>query len=72
MMSTKARCTRTGSRLAIGLGAVVRCCSSVQRALLASPATEAPPDGTYLVDFTDGLVYVVMTSSCGPSLRPHR
>jgi hypothetical protein len=68
MMPTKARCTRTGIRLAIGLGAVGPLLLFGAAGVAASPATEPPPDGTYFVDFTDGLRYTwVMTSSCGPS-----
>jgi len=68
MMSTKARCTRTGSsprdrtrrrRSAVALRCSGRCCQ---------PATEAHRTAPISSNFTDGLRYTwVMTSSCGPS-----
>jgi hypothetical protein len=68
MMPTKARCTRTGIRLAIGLGAVGPLLLFGAAGVAASPASEAPPDGTYLANFSDGYsVQWAMSSSCGPN-----
>ena len=68
MMPTKARCTRTGIGLAIGFGAVGPLLLFSAASVPASPATEAPPDGNYLVVFSNETTEQwAMTSSCGPN-----
>lgn len=66
MTTTKTQCTGTSIRLAIGLGAVGSLLLFGAAGVAASPATEPPSDGIYLVHFSDGHTQTwTITSSCG-------
>ena len=59
--------TRTGIRFAVGIGAVGPLLLSGAATVFASPETEPPADGTYLVQLSDGQTETwTITASCGP------
>jgi hypothetical protein len=66
-MNTKARCTDTSIRVAIGFGAVGPLLIFGAAGVAGSTPPPALSDGTYLVAFSDGPTEEwTITSSCGP------
>jgi hypothetical protein len=67
MVPNKARCTRTGIHLAIGLGAAGPLLLFGAPGVAATPNVDGPGDGTYLLTVSDGQTETwKIDSSCAP------